>query len=96
MRLQLRQGRVVAGVQGGESIPFTSAQEGGAYRLIGEPLITAYYGAAFRKEDAAFRDKFADVLDELIADGTYAAIFEKWELTSHALPAAMINSEPRK
>lgn len=96
VRLQLRQGRVVAGVQGGESIPFTSKQEGGAYRLIGEPLITAYYGAAFRKEDTAFRDAFADVIEELIADGTYKAIFEKWELTSHALPHVMINSEPRK
>ncbi|MGI6853903.1 ABC transporter substrate-binding protein [Mesorhizobium sp. 1B3] len=96
VRLQLRQGRVVAGVQGGESIPFTSKQEGGAYRLIGDPLITAYYGAAFRKEDSAFRDAIADVIEELMADGTYKAIFEKWELTSHALPHVMINSEPRK
>ena len=96
VRLQLRQGRVVAGVQGGESIPFTSKQEGSAYRLIGEPLITAYYGAAFRKEDSAFRDAFADVIEELIADGTYNSIFEKWELTSHALPHVLVNSEPRK
>ncbi|MGN6536464.1 MAG: ABC transporter substrate-binding protein [Mesorhizobium sp.] len=96
VRLQLKQGRIEAGVQGGESIPYTSAQEGGIYRLIGEPLITAYYGAAFRKEDSAFRDKFADTLQELIDDGTYGAIFEKWKLTSHAIPKVMINSEPRK
>ncbi|WP_265975685.1 ABC transporter substrate-binding protein [Brucella intermedia] len=95
VRLQLRQGRIVAGVQGGESIPFTSAQEGGAYRLIGEPLVSAYYGAAFRKEDSAFRDAFADILDEMIADGTYEAILEKWDLKTHAVDAAMINSELR-
>ena len=96
VRLQLKQGRILAGVQGGESIPFTSAQEGGIYRLIGEPLITAYYGAAFRKEDSSFRDKFADVIEELMADGTYQAIFEKWDLTSHALTEVLINSEPRQ
>jgi len=95
VRLQLKQGRVVAGVQGGESIMFTSAQEGGSYRLIGEPLIDNYYGAAFRKEDSAFRDAIADVLDELIADGTYHAIFEKWNLSSHALPHIMINGKVR-
>lgn len=96
VRLQLKQGRIKAGVQGGESIPYTSKQEGGIYRLIGEPLTTAYYGAAFRKEDTAFRDKFADTLQELIDDGTYNGIFEKWELASHAIPEVMINSEPRK
>lgn len=96
VRLQLKQGRIEAGVQGGESIPYTSAQEGGIYRLIGDPLITAYYGAAFRKEDAAFRDKFADTLQELMDDGTYDAIFKKWELSSHAIEKVMINSEPRQ
>lgn len=95
VRLQLKQGRIKAGVQGGESIPYTSKQEGGIYRLIGEPLTNAYYGAAFRKEDAAFRDKFADILQELMDDGTYNSIFEKWELTSHAIPEVLINSEPR-
>lgn len=95
VRLQLKQGRIVAGVQGGESIPYTSAQEGGAYRLIGEPLITAYYGAAFRKEDSAFRDKFADTLQELMNDGTYAAIFAKWDLSAFTIPAVLINSESR-
>ncbi|WP_118135448.1 ABC transporter substrate-binding protein [Oceanicella sp. SM1341] len=96
-RAQLRQGRFDAAVQGGETIPFTSAQEGGnVYRLIGEPLTEAYYGAAFRKEDSEFRDAVADALDEMIADGTYGAIFEKWELSSHALPAVMINGEPRE
>lgn len=96
VRLQLKQGRVEAAVQGGETIPFTSAQDGGnVYRVIGEPINIAYYGAAFRKEDSAFRDAVADTIDELIADGTYAKIFAKWELTSHALPKVLINSEQR-
>lgn len=96
VRLQLKQGRIEAGVQGGESIPYTSAQEGGIYRLIGEPLITAYYGAAFRQDEPEFRDLFADTLQELIDDGTYTAIFETWDLTSHAIDEVLINSEPRQ
>ncbi|WP_181832664.1 ABC transporter substrate-binding protein [Bosea caraganae] len=95
-RLQLKQGRADAAVQGGETIPFTSKQEGGIYRVIGKPLTTVYYGAAFRKTDVAFRDAIADALQELINDGTYAKIFAKWELTDSTLPAIMINSEPRK
>jgi polar amino acid transport system substrate-binding protein len=94
-RLQLKQGRVEAGVQGGETIPFTSKQEGNIYRVIGEPLTIAYYGAAFRKTDTAFRDAVADALQSLIDDGTYGKIFAKWELTETALPKIMINSQPR-
>lgn len=94
-RLQLKQGRVEAAVQGGETIPFTSKQEGGVYRVIGKPLTEVYYGAAFRKTDTAFRDAIADALQALIDDGTYGKIFEKWELTGSALPKIMINSKPR-
>ncbi len=95
VRLQVRQGRAVAGVIGGETMAFVNSQEGDLYRLIGEPLVDAYYGAAFRKQDSEFRDAFADTLQELIDDGTYGAILEKWDLNSHAVEAAMINSEPR-
>lgn len=95
-RLQLKQNRVEAAVQGGETIPFTSKQEGGIYRVIGKPLTTVFYGAAFRKTDTAFRDAVADALQGLIDDGTYGTIFEKWELTDSALPKIMVNSKPRQ
>lgn len=95
-RLQLKQGRADAAVQGGETIPFTSKQEGGIYRVIGKPLTIVYYGAAFRKSDTAFRDAIADALQELINDGTYMKIFQKWELADSAIPEIMINSKPRK
>lgn len=95
-RLQLKQNRVEAAVQGGETIPFTSKQEGGIYRVIGKPLTTVFYGAAFRKTDTAFRDAVADALQALIDDGTYGKIFEKWELTDSALPKIMVNSKPRQ
>jgi polar amino acid transport system substrate-binding protein len=94
-RLQLKQGRVEAAVQGGETIAFTSKQEGDIYRVIGEPLATLYYGAAFRKTDTAFRDAVADALQGMIDDGTYGKIFAKWDLTPFALPKIMVNGKPR-
>lgn len=94
-RLQLKQGRADAAVQGGETIPYTSKQEGNAYRVIGRPLAVLYYGAAFRKADAAFRDAVADALQGLIDDGTYGRIFAKWDLATFALDKIMINGKPR-
>lgn len=94
-RLQLKQGRVDAAVQGGETIPYTSKQEGNAYRVIGQPLATLYYGAAFRKADAPFRDAVADALQSLIEDGTYGRIFAKWELTPFGVDKIMVNGKPR-
>jgi polar amino acid transport system substrate-binding protein len=95
VRTQLKLGRTDAAVQGGETIPFTSAQEGGIYRLIGKPLTIVFYGAAFRKTDTSFRDAVADALQALIDDGTYGKIFAKWELTDNAVPKIMVNSKPR-
>jgi polar amino acid transport system substrate-binding protein len=95
VRTQLKTGRVDAAVQGGETIPFTSAQEGGIYRTIGTPLAVLYYGAAFRKDDTAFRDAVAAALQGLIDDGTYGKIFAKWQLTPNALPQILVNSQPR-
>lgn len=94
-RLQLKQGRADAAVQGGETIAFTSKQEGGIYRVIGTPLAVLYYGGAFRKSDTSFRDAVADAFQAMIDDGTYGKIFAKWDLAEFALPKIMINGKPR-
>ena len=36
------------------------------------------YGVAFRKEDVALKDKVEEILKEMKADGSLAAISEKW------------------
>ena len=63
--------------------------------MIGQPLAILYYGAAFRKTDAAFRDAVADALQALIDDGTYGKIFAKWDLADFRDPKIMINNKPR-
>src|SRR5581483_1254232 len=54
VRTQLKQGRVDGAVQGSETIPYISKQEGGVFKLLGGPFIeNLHYGIAFRKEDKA-------------------------------------------
>ncbi len=95
VRTQLKQGRIDGAVQGSETIPYISKQEGGVFKMLGSPIAPFYYGIAFRKEDKAFRDLIADTLEGLIKDGTYKKILDKWELSTIGVTTLTINTQPR-
>jgi polar amino acid transport system substrate-binding protein len=96
VRTQLKEGRIDGAVQGSETIPYISKQEGGVFKLLGGPFISNLrYGIAFRKDDKAFRDLIADTLDGLIKDGTYKKVLDKWELSAIGVTELTINTEPR-
>ncbi|MBQ7520649.1 MAG: transporter substrate-binding domain-containing protein, partial [Clostridia bacterium] len=46
--------------------------------VVVDSLEDDLYGIGFRKEDVALRDKVNEILLEMEADGTIAAISEKW------------------
>ena len=46
--------------------------------VLSETLSTEEYGIGFRKADVKLRDEVQKVLEEMAADGTVAAISEKW------------------
>lgn len=98
-RLQLVQKRAVAAVQGVDAIRYLNEHEGsadkGKFIMIGEPIAIDYAGFGFSKNNSELRDVVADVVDEMIADGTYTAIFAKWELPYAAVKKTMINTEQR-
>ena len=94
-RIQLKQGRIDAAVQGSETIPYAMSLEPGAYRAVGQPFSAVLQGIAFRKADAPFRDAVADALAALIADGSYGRIMAKWGLSGNALDAPLLNGGPR-
>ena len=48
------------------------------YVVLDEALSSEEYGIGFRKDDLALRDKVQDILKEMKADGSLAAISEKW------------------
>jgi len=91
-RLQLRQGRIDAGVQGGETLPYQNSLEQNAYAPIGKPFIAQYTGIGVAKSNTALASALATALDQLIADGTYQKILVKWGLQEHAVQKAAVNA----
>jgi polar amino acid transport system substrate-binding protein len=98
-RLQIVQGRVVAAVQGVDAIRYlnesASSPDRGKFILIGDPISTDFAGFGFVKTETVLRDLVADVVSEMIRDGTYDKIFRKWELPYSEVKAVTINGEPR-
>jgi polar amino acid transport system substrate-binding protein len=66
----------------------------GKFKMVGGVSdITAYFGMAFRKEDAAFRDYMNEQLAGMKKDGTLSKLQEKWfgatMETPDAVPAVL-------
>jgi polar amino acid transport system substrate-binding protein len=91
-RTQLKQGRIDAAVQGSETLPYVMAQEPGSYAAIGAPIADGLTGIAVAKDDTALAAAIADALDGLIADGSYAALLARWNLSPAAIEKATINA----
>lgn len=54
---------------------------GDGYIILEEPLSTEQYGIGFKLGNTELRDKVQATLDEMVADGKFQEIAEKWELT---------------
>jgi polar amino acid transport system substrate-binding protein len=92
-RLQLRQGRIDAAVQGGETLPYQNTLEKDAYAPIGQPFLSQYTAIGMSKNSPALNDALSQAFGKLIADGTYAKILKKWGLQEHAVSKVIINSQ---
>lgn len=57
---------------------FQNEQRGGGFRWLDETLSAEEYGVGFKKGNTELRDKVQTALEEMAADGTLAAISEKW------------------
>jgi len=99
-RLQLLQGRALAGAIGVDAIRYLNeskdSPDRGKYALIGEPIAVDFAGFGFAKPNTALRDVVADAVDAMIKDGSYGRIFAKWEMPYAMVKQTMINAEPRK
>jgi polar amino acid transport system substrate-binding protein len=99
-RLQIMQGRAVAAVMGVDAIRFlnesASSPDRGTFKLVGEPIAVDYAGFGFSKGNAALRDLVADVVTAMIADGSYAKIFDHWQLPYAKMTVVGINGQLRK
>jgi polar amino acid transport system substrate-binding protein len=91
-RTQLKQGRVDAGVQGNETLPYVMSEEPNVYAPVGAAFAEQFTGIALAKGDTALQTAIAIALDALIADGSYKALLDKWQLSSDAIEKATINA----
>lgn len=56
-------------------------QRGNQYRMLEEQVSSEQYGIGFKLGNTELRDQVQATLDEMLADGTYAEIAEKWDLS---------------
>src|SRR6202171_2328586 len=91
-RTQLKQGRLDAAVQGGETLPYIMDLEPGAYVPIGAAFDVQFTGLALAVKEKVLQQAVAEALDGLIADGTYRALLTKWKLADYGVEKATINA----
>jgi polar amino acid transport system substrate-binding protein len=91
-RTQLKQGRLDAAVQGGETLPYVMDLEPGAYVLVGDVFSVLFTGLALPVKEKALQQAVGEAVDALIADGSYRALLAKWKLTDYGVEKATINA----
>ena len=91
-RIQLKQGRIDAAVQGSETLPYVMEQEPRAYTPLGAPIATQLTGIALPVKETGLQQAVAEALDGLIADGTYRALLAKWHLADNGIEKATVNA----
>ena len=95
-RAQLRQGRIDAGAQGNESLPYLMKLDPDTYELLGAPFAITYQGIGVAKKNAALREAVAAALKAMLADGSYKKIVDKYEVLPSAITEVAINEVPVK
>lgn len=64
---------------------YSALQSDGAVEILDTQIDPAPYGIALRKSSTALRDALQAAFDQIVEDGTYAAILEEWDLGAGAL-----------
>ncbi len=92
--MALRQGKVDAYTQDTPIIAGVAGNEGVEYEAVGPIYSPGLYGIGVPPDDSRWRDEISFILQELLKDGTYEAIYRKWfgEKGKFPLP---INARPR-
>lgn len=91
-RLGMKQGRYDVVVQGSETLAWLVQLEPDNYAIIGEPILNNdVFAIGFKKDNSELRDAVLTAVNEMIADGSYAKLLEKWNLKANAIDKAVIN-----
>lgn len=88
--LAVSSGRAQLGMADSPVAAYQVKQSNGAFQLVGETYGVAPYGIAFPLHSSLTHPTL-EALKQLIADGTYAKILEKWGLQAGAITTPVIN-----
>lgn len=91
--LALKAGRSVADMNDFPVAAYNAktSGDGNDFEAVGEQLEPAPYGIGVRKEDTALRDALQSGLRQIIANGTYDQVLQKWNVTQGAFRTATID-----
>ncbi|MEF9475110.1 MAG: transporter substrate-binding domain-containing protein [Candidatus Mariimomonas ferrooxydans] len=92
--LALKQGKVDAYTQDTPIIAGVAGSEGVEYEAVGSIYSPALYGIGVSPNDSKWRDKISFTLQDLIKNGTYERIYQKWFGPNGKFPLP-INARPR-
>ena len=92
-RLQLKQNRADAGVQGGETLPYQNTLENGIYVPIGKVFKTNVLGMAFAKDNPELQAALLGAFKQMLADGSYQKLLAKWGLQDYGVKKATVNGK---
>jgi polar amino acid transport system substrate-binding protein len=91
--LALKAGRSVADMNDFPVAAYNAKTSGGGsdFEVVGAQVDPAPYGIGVRKDDTALRDALQAGLRQIISNGTYDQVLQKWDVTQGALKTATIN-----
>ncbi|MYZ41637.1 ABC transporter substrate-binding protein [Schauerella aestuarii] len=88
-RAQLKSGRLDAGVQGSETMPYFKKLEPNTYLTIGDPFLATVTGIPVSKKEPEVRDAILAAIRTLQANGEYDALLKKYDLGFTRYDAAL-------
>lgn len=93
--LALKQGKIDAYSQDAQIMAAVAGSLGGEYEAVGGAIYSpGLYGIGVPPNDSKWRDKISFVLQDMLKDGTYETIYQKWFGPKGIAPLS-INARPR-
>jgi polar amino acid transport system substrate-binding protein len=70
---------------------YAAKQSGGKFEIAGSAYDTAPYGIAIPKNENDLRDGILQALKDLISDGTYKQLTDKWGISGGGITDPKVN-----